>query len=47
MGALTAWDGLHNSAAGYECTGRSLARAIVATAGAGEQTPPKTVRRRK
>ncbi|KZD25621.1 hypothetical protein A4A58_04255 [Tardiphaga robiniae] len=47
MGALTAWDGLHNSAAGYECTGRALARAIVATAAAGEQTPPKTVRRRK
>ncbi|MDR6658167.1 lysophospholipase L1-like esterase [Tardiphaga robiniae] len=47
MGALTAWDGLHNSAAGYECTGRSLARAIVATTAAGEQTPPKMVRRRK
>jgi len=47
MGALTAWDGLHTSAAGYECTGRALARAIVTTAAAGAQTPPKTVRRRK
>jgi acyl-CoA thioesterase I len=47
MTALTAWDGLHNSAAGYECIGRTLARAIVATAQAGEQTPPKAVRRRK
>lgn len=47
IGALTSWDGLHNSAAGYECTGRALARAIVAAALAREQTPPKTVRRRK
>ncbi|WPO42158.1 SGNH/GDSL hydrolase family protein [Tardiphaga sp. 42S5] len=47
MGALTAWDGLHNSAAGYECIGRALARAIVATAAADEQASPKTVRRRK
>jgi acyl-CoA thioesterase-1 len=30
MSALVAWDGLHNSAAGYDCTGRALARAIVA-----------------
>src|SRR6516164_8340513 len=27
-GALVAWDGLHNSAAGYDCVGRALARAI-------------------
>ena len=30
MSALVAWDGLHNSAAGYDCTGRALARAIIA-----------------
>ncbi|MDB5565146.1 MAG: hypothetical protein JWP84_1712 [Tardiphaga sp.] len=30
IGALVAWDGLHNSAAGYDCIGRALARAIVA-----------------
>lgn len=47
MGALTAWDGLHNSAAGYECTGRALARAIVVVAQPRKQTPPKTDRRRK
>jgi acyl-CoA thioesterase I len=27
-GALVSWDGLHNSAAGYDCVGRALARAI-------------------
>lgn len=27
-GALVSWDGLHNSAEGYDCIGRSLARAI-------------------
>jgi acyl-CoA thioesterase-1 len=27
-GALVAWDGLHNSAAGYDCLGRALARAV-------------------
>jgi lysophospholipase L1-like esterase len=27
-GALVAWDGLHNSRDGYDCIGRSLARAI-------------------
>jgi lysophospholipase L1-like esterase len=32
MSALTAWDGLHNSAEGYDCVGRALARAIVAAA---------------
>jgi acyl-CoA thioesterase-1 len=30
MTALTSWDGLHNSADGYACTGRALARAIMA-----------------
>ena len=31
-GELVAWDGLHNSSSGYECVGRSLARAINAAA---------------
>lgn len=31
-GALVFWDGLHNSADGYECVGRALARAIHAGA---------------
>jgi lysophospholipase L1-like esterase len=31
-GALVSWDGLHNSAAGYDCLGRALARAIHAGA---------------
>jgi acyl-CoA thioesterase I len=26
--ALVAWDGLHNSVAGYDCVGRALARAV-------------------
>ena len=26
--ALVSWDGLHHSAAGYECVGRALARAV-------------------
>lgn len=30
--ALVSWDGLHNSAAGYECVGRALARAVDAAA---------------
>jgi acyl-CoA thioesterase-1 len=30
--ALVSWDGLHNSADGYECVGRALARAISAIA---------------
>jgi lysophospholipase L1-like esterase len=47
MGALTAWDGLHNSAAGYECIGRALARAIVAAAQAEPKTPPSKGPRRK
>jgi acyl-CoA thioesterase I len=28
--ALVSWDGLHNSAAGYDCVGRALARAVSA-----------------
>ena len=32
-GALVSWDGLHNSAAGYDCLGRALARAIHAGGG--------------
>ena len=31
-GALVSWDGLHNSAAGYDCVGRALARALDAGA---------------
>ena len=27
-GALVSWDGLHNSASGYDCIGRALARAV-------------------
>lgn len=30
--ALVSWDGLHHSAAGYECVGRALARAVHAGA---------------
>lgn len=30
--ALVSWDGLHNSAAGYDCVGRALARAVHAAA---------------
>ena len=32
VSALVAWDGLHNSADGYDCVGRALARAIYADA---------------
>jgi lysophospholipase L1-like esterase len=45
MAALTAWDGLHNSADGYECIGRALARAIVASVRANEK-PPGAVKHR-
>jgi len=31
-GALVSWDGLHNSAEGYDCIGLALARAIVMSA---------------
>jgi lysophospholipase L1-like esterase len=27
-GALVSWDGLHNSADGYDCIGRALARMV-------------------
>lgn len=30
LGSFAAWDGLHMSTEGYDCTGRALARAIVA-----------------
>ena len=39
MSALVAWDGLHNSAAGYDCTGRALARAIIAVTDKGAPQP--------
>lgn len=45
MTALTAWDGLHNSAAGYECVGRALARAIVAAA--ASETQPGPIKRQR
>lgn len=46
IGALVAWDGLHNSAAGYDCTGRALARAIAAAT--DKSTPqPQTAKRSK
>jgi lysophospholipase L1-like esterase len=32
IGALVSWDGLHLSAAGYDCVGRALARAILSEA---------------
>jgi acyl-CoA thioesterase-1 len=32
LSALVSWDGLHNSADGYDCVGRALARAIDAAA---------------
>jgi acyl-CoA thioesterase-1 len=31
QGALVSFDGLHNSAEGYDCVGRALARAIFAS----------------
>jgi lysophospholipase L1-like esterase len=31
IGALVSWDGLHLSADGYDCIGRAVARAIVAS----------------
>jgi acyl-CoA thioesterase I len=30
--ALVTWDGLHNTADGYDCIGRALARAISTSA---------------
>jgi acyl-CoA thioesterase-1 len=46
MSALVAWDGLHNSAAGYECTGRALARAIIAATDKSV-TQPQAAKRAK
>lgn len=43
--ALTSWDGLHSSADGYECVGRALAHAIVATMPAAVQTQPTPAKR--
>lgn len=45
--ALTAWDGLHSSAAGYDCVGRALARAIMTVAASDVQKPMTAARRRK
>jgi lysophospholipase L1-like esterase len=44
MSALTSMDGLHSSADGYACTGRGLARAIVAAMPASENAPAKRQR---
>jgi lysophospholipase L1-like esterase len=44
MSALTSMDGLHSSADGYACTGRGLARAIVAAMPANENAPAKRQR---
>jgi lysophospholipase L1-like esterase len=41
MSALTAWDGLHNSAEGYDCVGRAIARAIAAAVPVELQAPVK------
>jgi acyl-CoA thioesterase-1 len=38
-GALVSFDGLHNSAEGYDCIGRALARAIFANARADDTRP--------
>jgi lysophospholipase L1-like esterase len=48
MSALTSMDGLHSSADGYACTGRGLARAIVAAMPAAQtQTAPAKRQRSK
>jgi lysophospholipase L1-like esterase len=44
--AFTSWDGLHNSDAGYDCTGRALARAIDAAWGKPRRPEPKRQPRR-
>lgn len=46
MSALTSMDGLHSSADGYACTGRALARAIVATMPASQTQTAPTKRQR-
>jgi lysophospholipase L1-like esterase len=40
-GAFTSWDGLHNSDAGYDCTGRALARSIDAAWGRPGRSEPR------
>jgi lysophospholipase L1-like esterase len=48
MSALTSMDGLHSSADGYACTGRGLARALVAAMPAPHmQTAPAKRQRSK
>lgn len=48
MTALTSWDGLHNSADGYACIGRALARALISAMPAPQmQTAPAKRQRRK
>jgi lysophospholipase L1-like esterase len=44
--AFTSWDGLHNSDAGYDCTGRALARAIDAAWRKASRPEPKRQPRR-
>jgi lysophospholipase L1-like esterase len=44
--AFTSWDGLHNSDAGYDCTGRALARAIDSAWGKAGRPEPKRLPRR-
>lgn len=46
IAALTSWDGLHNSAEGYECTGRALARAIIAATRTNDAVQDPAKRRR-
>jgi acyl-CoA thioesterase I len=43
QGALVSFDGLHNSAEGYDCIGRALARAIFANTRPND-TPPSALR---
>ncbi|MGL4727855.1 MAG: GDSL-type esterase/lipase family protein [Bosea sp. (in: a-proteobacteria)] len=43
---FTSWDGLHNNDAGYDCTGRALARAIHAAWGAAARKPASKPARR-
>jgi hypothetical protein len=39
QGALVSFDGLHNSAEGYDCIGRALARAIFANTRPSDRRP--------
>jgi lysophospholipase L1-like esterase len=43
--SFTSWDGLHNSDAGYDCTGRALARAIDAAWKTGKEARPERARK--